>query len=98
MVLSKDYPEAAGWKGPSFLPIAGAWLSRLPQKLDADAAVYIGPSSSFTMTFSRIQWDTYDAAYLNEIDRRHRIIHGCTFDLEARRIGPDPYKGWPCHR
>jgi hypothetical protein len=97
MVLFKDYPETAGWQGPFLLPVNGTWLSRVPQKIDADAAVYVAPRSSLTMTYSRIEWNTYDKAYLEEIDRRHRIIFGCSFNLEARKTGPDPYRGWPCH-
>lgn len=97
LIVSKDDPHMANWTAPAFLPVRSSWLDQSRNKPDADAVIYLGPKSSLTLAYMNLDWNGYDRAYLDEVDRRHRIIHGCSFDLAARKTNPDPYKGWPCH-
>ena len=96
-LLSKDDPRMANWTAPAFLPIHGSWPEQSRDKPDADAVIYVAPQRSLTLAYMNLDWNSYDQAYLNEVDRRHRIIHGCSFNLAARKTNLDPYKGWPCH-
>jgi len=84
-----DPPEAAGRlaavRPPALYPLDQPWLAALPygpRRLRdvADAMLYLGPAREFRRAMP--DWNSLDAAYLKELDRRSRIEWGCGFDIE----------------
>jgi len=85
--------QIAAWPIPALASVHGTQLATLRhghRLLDdtCDAILYLGPAR--TLTTATTDWDHFDADYLQEIDRRHRIQFGCPLNLSRWKRGQRP--------
>jgi hypothetical protein len=77
-----EAPFMQSWQPPALAPTNAPWAARVPfghgtLKNSADAVLYLGP----WLREAQPDWNSFDPAYLQELDRRSHIEWGCSFDL-----------------
>ena len=79
------------WQPPAFAPVKARWagnvtFGRGTLKDSGDAVLYLG----IWLAEAHPDWNSFDPAYLQELDRRSHIEWGCGFDLSRWKQGLRP--------